>query len=73
MAIVGSIIKRLIDLRDNLVSEPDAQKAQEEVLQKLLKTAKDTEFGKHHNFKAILESGDILKTFAEKNTLLRLS
>ena len=66
MAIVGSIIKRLIDLRDNLVSEPDAQKAQEEVLQKLLKTAKDTEFGKHHNFKAILESGDILKTFAEK-------
>lgn len=66
MAIVGSIIKRLIDLRDNLVSEPDAQKAQEEVLQKLLKTAKETEFGIHHNFEAILESGDIRKTFAQK-------
>ncbi|MDR9457269.1 MAG: GH3 auxin-responsive promoter family protein [Salegentibacter sp.] len=66
MAIVGSILKRLIDLRDNLVSEPDAQKAQEEVLQKLLKTAKDTEFGKHYNFGAILESVDMRKTFAEK-------
>ncbi|MGM0932426.1 MAG: GH3 family domain-containing protein [Bacteroidota bacterium] len=66
MAIVGSILKRLIDLRDNLVSEPDAQKAQEEVLQKLLITAKDTEFGKHYNFRAILESADIRKTFAEK-------
>ena len=66
MAIVGSIIKSLIDLRDNLVTEPDAEKAQKEVLQKLLKTAKNTEFGKHYDFEAILKSGDISKTFAEK-------
>ncbi|HEY9185012.1 MAG TPA: GH3 auxin-responsive promoter family protein, partial [Salegentibacter sp.] len=62
----GSIIKSLIDLRDNLVTEPDAEKAQKEVLQKLLKTAKNTEFGKHYDFEAILKSGDISKTFAEK-------
>ena len=66
MAIVGSIIKKLIDLRDNLVSEPDALKAQEEVLRKLLKTAKDTEFGRQYNFETILKSDDVMITFAEK-------
>ncbi|WP_372919764.1 GH3 auxin-responsive promoter family protein [Salegentibacter sp.] len=66
MAIVGSIIKSLIDLRDNFVSEPDAVKAQEEVLRKLLKTAKNTEFGKQYDFETILKSKDVMKTFAEK-------
>ena len=66
MAIIGSIIKNLIDLRDTLVSEPDAEKAQQDELEKLLKKAKDTAFGKHYDFSGILEADDIKKAFAEK-------
>lgn len=66
MPIIGSLIKSLIDLRDSIVSEPDAQKAQREVLVKLLKKAKKTQFGKHYDFEAILNSENIEKTFAEK-------
>ncbi len=66
MAIFGSIIKSLIDLRENLVPETEPLKAQEEVLKKLLKKAKDTEFGKHYNFEAILKSDNIPGNFADK-------
>ncbi|WP_037320475.1 GH3 auxin-responsive promoter family protein [Salegentibacter sp. Hel_I_6] len=66
MAIIGSIIKNLIDLRDTIVSEPNAEEAQLEVLKKLLNKAKDTQFGKHYDFEAILEADDIPKMFAEK-------
>ncbi len=50
MPIVGSLIKSLIDLRDTIVSEPEAEEAQQEVLTKLLKKAKDTQFGKALRF-----------------------
>ncbi|MEX0996828.1 MAG: GH3 auxin-responsive promoter family protein, partial [Flavobacteriaceae bacterium] len=64
MAIIGSIIKGLIDLRDKVVSEPDAVKAQQEVLKELLEKAKDTFFGRHYNFKKILESSNPEVMFA---------
>lgn len=66
MAIIGSLIKGLIDIRDKIVSEPDAEKAQLDELKKLLKKAKDTAFGKHYNFQEILDSKDIPKTFADR-------
>lgn len=66
MAIVGSIIKGFIDLKDKLASEPDAVEAQQEVLKDLLKTAKKTAFGKQYKFDEILESDDIAKAFATK-------
>ncbi|TDN81583.1 GH3 auxin-responsive promoter [Salegentibacter sp. 24] len=66
MPIVGSLIKSLIDLRDTIVSEPEAVQAQKEVLIKLLKKAKDTQFGRHYDFESILKSDNIQKTFAEK-------
>lgn len=66
MSLKGSIIKSLIELRETIVPEASAEKAQEEVLKRLLKKAKDTEFGKHYNFKEILESKDPGKSFAEK-------
>jgi len=66
MAIVGSIIKGLIDLGDKITSNPDANEAQLEVLKKLLNKAKDTAFGKHYNFKEILEAENITKSFSEK-------
>ena len=64
MAVVGTIIKGLIDLRDKIVSEPDANKAQLKVLKGLLEKAKDTAFGKHYNFTEILEAEDIPATYA---------
>ncbi|AVR45884.1 GH3 auxin-responsive promoter [Christiangramia fulva] len=66
MAIIGSIIKSLIDLRENLVSETDPEKEQEQVLKNLLKTARDTAFGKHYKFSEILKEKDIKKSFSEK-------
>ncbi len=65
MAFVGSIIKGLIDLRDKIVSEPDAEEAQLGVLATLLSKAKDTDFGKHYKFEEILTADDISKAFAE--------
>mgnify|MGYP003117909760 FL=1 len=66
MAIVGTLIKGLIDLRDKMVSEPDANKAQLEVLKGLLQKAKDTAFGKHYKFEEILDAEDICASFAER-------
>ncbi len=66
MAIIGSIIKGLIDLRDKIVSEPDADEAQLEVLKGLLNKAKNTAFGKHYKFEEILEADDIRAAYAER-------
>jgi hypothetical protein len=66
MAIIGSLIKGLIDIRDRIVSEPEAEQAQLDVLKKLLKKAQGTAFGKHYNFQEILDSEDIPGTFAER-------
>lgn len=66
MAILGSIIKGAIDLRDSLTAESSPVKEQQEVLQTLLKTAQDTAFGKYYGFSKILESENVAKTFAEK-------
>ncbi len=65
MAIRGSIIKGLIDLRDTIVSEPDAIKAQQDVLKNLLEKAKDTAFGKFYKFSEILSSDNMAEAFAE--------
>lgn len=65
MAILGSIIKNAIDVREALVSETTPVEAQEEVLKKLLETAKNTAFGKYYGFKKILESDHIATSFAE--------
>ncbi|MFC7358196.1 GH3 auxin-responsive promoter family protein [Jejudonia soesokkakensis] len=65
MAILGSIIKNAIDVRDALVSETTPIEAQEEVLKKLLETAKNTAFGKYYGFKKILESEHVTTSFAK--------
>ncbi|MDX1365369.1 GH3 family domain-containing protein [Arenibacter latericius] len=66
MAIVGSIVKGFLDLRDQLVSEKNPVDSQKEVLSKLLETAKETDFGKHYKFDEILQSPDLERTFADK-------
>ncbi|WP_228853699.1 GH3 family domain-containing protein [Aegicerativicinus sediminis] len=65
MAILGNIIKGVIDVKDALTPESNPVEEQLEELKKMLKKAKDTDFGKHYDFESILESEDIKKTFAE--------
>lgn len=66
MAIFGSIIKSIIDLKETFTPEGEAIKDQEDVLIGLLKKAKNTAFGKHYKFDEILKSDDVKKTFSEK-------
>ncbi len=66
MAIIGSIIKGLIEIRDKMVSEPDAEEAQLDVLKKLLNKARDTSFGKHYKFEEILASNDPKAEFSKR-------
>lgn len=63
MAIIGNIIKGVINLRNSISSETDHVENQRETLKLLLDTAKDTEFGKHYKFSEILNSVDPYKEF----------
>tara|TARA_R110002049_G_scaffold301633_1_gene493805 strand:+ start:1608 stop:3134 length:1527 start_codon:yes stop_codon:yes gene_type:complete len=66
MAILGSIIKGAINLKDSLSSEVNHVEAQREVLKNLLEKAKSTQFGQHYNFDAILESDNIQTAYARQ-------
>jgi len=65
MAILGSIIKNAIDLRETFVSEETPVEAQRTVLKKLLEKAKNTSFGKFYGFKNLLEKENVSKSFAK--------
>lgn len=65
MAILGSIIKSAIELRDTLVSNDSPIEEQKNVLSNLLETAKNTAFGKYYGFQHILDSDAIQKKFSE--------
>jgi hypothetical protein len=66
MAILGNIIKGIINLTDTLSSETNHIEAQKEVLKNLLETAKETQFGETYNFEAVLLSDDIQTSFADE-------
>jgi len=66
MAILGNIIKGVIEVTDKFSSRPNIVKSQKEVLKSLLKTANDTAFGKYFDFESILNSSDIGVAFAKK-------
>jgi hypothetical protein len=64
MAIIGNIIKGVINLKDVITPEPNPLEEQNDVLLQLLKKAKHTTFGKHYNFQKIIDSDNPQKTFA---------
>ncbi|WP_378175558.1 GH3 auxin-responsive promoter family protein [Aquimarina sp. SS2-1] len=66
MAIIGSLIKGAIHLKDTLSTEPNDIESQKEVLKELLSKASQTNFGKEYDFENILKSGNIQKEFARK-------
>ncbi len=70
MYILGSIIKRAIELRSKIptfsdINSSDAYKAQKRTLKRLLRRANETAFGEHYNFWEILKSKNPVKTFQE--------
>jgi len=65
MAILGNLIKGVISLKDTFSSEINHIEAQENMLQKLLKKAKDTQFGKHYKFEELLSSNHIPAVFSK--------
>lgn len=65
MAIIGSLIKGVIDVSQNITSQKDHIDNQNEVLEDLLKKAKDTAFGKYFGFEKILETEDTPRAFQE--------
>ncbi|MBR9914591.1 MAG: GH3 auxin-responsive promoter family protein [Algicola sp.] len=65
MAILGNIIKGVINLKDTLTSEVNHVEAQEMVLKHILEKAKNTQFGKAYNFESILNADDMPRAFAE--------
>ncbi len=69
MPILGSVIKRAIELRSKmpvLFQTRNAGRAQKKELKKLLKKASSTAFGEHYNFPDILKSPDPVASFREK-------
>lgn len=65
MAILGSIIKGVIDLAGGIKSNGDPVAEQERVLENLLTTAQDTMFGTAYGFKDILKADNITAQFAK--------
>lgn len=63
MAIIGNIIKGVINLRNSISPETDHIKNQKETLNFLLEKAKKTEFGNHFEFLKVLNSVDPYKNF----------
>lgn len=66
MAVIGALIKGLINLRDAVVADPEPEKEQDKVLRHLLQKAKGTAFGKHYKFQNLLAAEDIKKAFAQE-------
>ena len=60
----GMILSRVIQIYNKKNSSNfSTQELQENTLRQLLKTASSTDFGKHYNFKSILQSSNIIESF----------
>ena len=65
MAILGTLIKSAIDLKESLTSDSDPLQEQQNVLKELLDTAKDTAFGTYYGFSAVLLDEQLSHAFAK--------
>ena len=65
MNIIGNFIKGVINVTDKISGDDNPIEEQKEVLKNLLKSAKDTSFGKAYRFEDLLESDDMATAFRE--------
>ena len=64
MTILGSILKKAIEIRGKLpINRKTAYKQQARVLQKLLQKAEYTAFGTHYKFSHLLREEDVVQSF----------
>lgn len=63
MAIIGNLIKGVINLRNSISSKTNHVENQRETFKFLLEKAKHTEFGKHFGFSKLLNSKDSYQEF----------
>lgn len=69
MPILGSILKKAIELRSKLPREfkhLDTYEAQKRILRKLLRKAQFTHFGEYFDFNSMLRQEDFIRKFQEK-------
>lgn len=69
MPVLGSIIKRAIELRSKMpgiFQWRDPGQAQKKELKKLLRKAADTAFGEHYGFEEMLKSKDVLASYRKR-------
>jgi hypothetical protein len=62
MAVIGEVLKRLVEVADKVFTNPDPAEAQKEVLRQLMEKAENTAFGKFYQFSRLLSSGDDLRS-----------
>src|SRR5688572_26913181 len=65
MSLLGGVIKKAIDFKGFISSEPNPYKAQRKVLLQLLKRARLTAFGMKYKFTEILNSDDPINAFQQ--------
>jgi hypothetical protein len=65
MKFIGEILKAIVEVADKVNTNTDPADAQSDTLRQLLEKAKDTSFGKYHQFSKILNSYNIREAFAE--------
>src|ERR1700752_2716273 len=63
MAILGSILKTVVDTRGKIPKRSNFYAQQTKVLKKLLKKAEFTAFGEHYHFTKLLQSKDPVENF----------
>ncbi|EAR15625.1 GH3 family domain-containing protein [Robiginitalea biformata] len=66
MPLLGAIIKKAIEAGAIIKPDQNHLDQQESQLRSLLEKARDTAFGKHHGFDALLGADDIRKAFREQ-------
>lgn len=64
MAVIGNIIKTTLEIADKLIPEKSHVDAQKAVLRQLLEKAEKTTFGRHHDFRAILNEQNFQSAFS---------
>jgi hypothetical protein len=65
MQILGSILKRAVDLRGKIPKRSNFDVQQKKVLKKLLKKAELTAFGEHFHFTKLLQEKNIIDAFQQ--------
>lgn len=67
MAVIGEVLKKLLEVADKVFTNPDPVEAQQLVLRQLLEKADATAFGKFHQFRKLLSNeGDLRNAFAQE-------